>query len=138
MCSAEIGVLKSSTNFIGKRLCWRLSLIKFKRQACYFIKKNLQHWCFSVKSSKFLGAPILKSICEQLLLWKLPCWRWLKFGIGLLSEVVKSSTTATSFKNNNNNFLWRFSDRRHGYAALRKEKELLLAPFVECLGKPYW
>ena len=63
-CSAKIGVLKSFTNFTGKRLCWRLSFIKFKRQTCYFIKKKLQHWCFSVKFAKFLGAPILKSICD--------------------------------------------------------------------------
>ena len=32
------------------------------------IKKRLQHRCFSVKFAKFLRAPILKNICERLLL----------------------------------------------------------------------
>ena len=29
-CSVKIGVLKSFTNFKGKRLCWRLFLIKLE------------------------------------------------------------------------------------------------------------
>ena len=33
-----------------------------------FIKKRLQHSCFSVNIAKFLGTTILKSICEWLLL----------------------------------------------------------------------
>ena len=32
-----------------------------------FIKKRLQHSCFSVKFAKFLKSAILKNICEQLL-----------------------------------------------------------------------
>ena len=35
-------------------------------QACNFMKKRLQHRCFPVKFTKFLRAPILKSICERL------------------------------------------------------------------------
>ena len=31
-------------------------------------KKRLQHRCFAVKIAKFLRTPILKNICEQLLL----------------------------------------------------------------------
>ena len=31
-----------------------------------FIKKRLQHRCFPVNISKFLGTTILKNICEQL------------------------------------------------------------------------
>ena len=33
-----------------------------------FIKKRLQHRCFPVKFAKFIGAPVLKDICELLLL----------------------------------------------------------------------
>ena len=33
-----------------------------------FIKKRLQHRCFRVKFAKFLKTPILKNICERLLL----------------------------------------------------------------------
>ena len=33
-----------------------------------FIKKRLQHRSFHVKFAKFLRTPILKSICERLLL----------------------------------------------------------------------
>ena len=35
---------------------------------CNFLKKRLQHKCFPVTIAKFLGAPILKNIWEQLLL----------------------------------------------------------------------
>ena len=38
-------------------------------QACNFIKKRLQHWCFPVNIAKYLGTPILRNICEQLLLY---------------------------------------------------------------------
>ena len=37
-------------------------------QACNFMKKILQHRCFTVKFAKFLRTPILKNICERLLL----------------------------------------------------------------------
>ena len=42
-CSVKKGVLKNFANFTGKHLYWSL------RQACNFIKKRLQHWCFPVK-----------------------------------------------------------------------------------------
>ena len=35
---------------------------------CNFIKKRLQHMCFPVKFAKFLRGPILKNICQRLLL----------------------------------------------------------------------
>ena len=36
-----------------------------------FIKKRLQHRRFCVKSSTFLGTPILKNICERMeLVWR--------------------------------------------------------------------
>ena len=40
-------------------------------KACNFIKKRLQHRCFSVKFAKFLRAPILKNTCEWLFLKKI-------------------------------------------------------------------
>ena len=36
-------------------------------QACNFINKRLQHWCFPVKFATFLRTPTLKNICERLL-----------------------------------------------------------------------
>ena len=38
-------------------------------QARNFIKKRLQHKCFLVNIAKFLSTPILKNICERLLLY---------------------------------------------------------------------
>ena len=37
-------------------------------KACNFIKKRLQHSYFLVNIAKFFKTPILKNICEQLLL----------------------------------------------------------------------
>ena len=37
-------------------------------QAYNFIKKRFQHRCFGVNIGKFLITPILKNVCEQLLL----------------------------------------------------------------------
>ena len=41
-------------------------------QACKFIKKILQHWCFLMKFAKFLRTPTLKNNCERLLLFVSP------------------------------------------------------------------
>ena len=60
-CSVKKGVLINITNFTGKHLCWSL-----------FIKKILQHRCFPMKYVKFLRTPILKNICERLLLFDSP------------------------------------------------------------------
>ena len=38
------------------------------REVCNFIKKRIQHKGFHVDMAKFLRTPILKNICEQLLL----------------------------------------------------------------------
>ena len=38
-------------------------------QVCNFIKKKLQHRYFPVIIAKFLRIPILKNICERLLLF---------------------------------------------------------------------
>ena len=56
------GVLNNFSKFTGKHLCWSLFLI-----ACNVIKKRLQHRWFPMNIAKFLRAPILKNICEQLL-----------------------------------------------------------------------
>ena len=40
-----------------------------QEKACNFIKKRLQHRCFPVNIAKFSWAPILKNICEWLLLY---------------------------------------------------------------------
>ena len=37
-------------------------------QACNFIKKRLLHRCFPVKYMEFLRTPILKNICDPMLL----------------------------------------------------------------------
>ena len=53
-------------------------------QACNFIKKRLQHSCFSVNIVKFLRTLILKNICKWLLLL---CVRL----IGQLSQLFQES-----------------------------------------------
>ena len=37
-------------------------------KGCNFIKKRLQHSCFSVEFTKFLSTPSLKNICKRMLL----------------------------------------------------------------------
>ena len=64
--AATESVLKNVVIFTGKQLCWSLFLIKL--QACKFIEKRLEHWCFPLHVRKFLRTPILKDISEQLLL----------------------------------------------------------------------
>ena len=64
-CSAKKGVLENYENFTRKRLCWSLFLTKLQ------VKKRPQDSCFTVKFAKYLRTPILKNICEWLLLyWK--------------------------------------------------------------------
>ena len=66
-CSIKKGVLKNFANFTGKHLCWSLFLIT-DLQARNFIKKILLQ-CFLIK---LLRTPILKNICERLLLFVSP------------------------------------------------------------------
>ena len=66
--SMRKGVLKNSANFTGKHLCWSLFSIKLQAWIpATLLKKRLQHRCFPVKVAKFLRIPILKNICERLL-----------------------------------------------------------------------
>ena len=63
------GALKNFANFTGKTVVLDSLLKKFADPRTFnFIKKRLKHSCFSVKSEKFLRTPILKNICERLLL----------------------------------------------------------------------
>ena len=52
-------VLKNFAIFTGRHLCWSLFLIKLM---------DFRHRCFPVNIAKFLRTPILKNICEWLLL----------------------------------------------------------------------
>ena len=60
--SVKKGVLESFANFTGKYLCWGLF------NTCNFNTKRPKHRCFPVKFEKILTIPILKKICERLLL----------------------------------------------------------------------
>ena len=64
--AATGSVLKKLLTYKGKHLCWSLFLIKL--QACKFIEKRLQYWCFPLHVNKFLRTPILKYISKRLLL----------------------------------------------------------------------
>ena len=68
-CSVKYGLLKNFAKFTGKHLCWSLFA---GLKGWNFIKKRIQHKCFSVKIAKSLRTPIFKNICEQLLLYSLP------------------------------------------------------------------
>ena len=65
-CSVKWSVLKSFTNFTGRLLCWSL-FSNLEADSCIFIRR-LQHSCFPLKFVKSVRTPILKVICEQLLL----------------------------------------------------------------------
>ena len=74
-CSAEKYILKNFANFTGKRTPVLESVFNkvasLRLKACNFIEKRLQHRRFPVKSSKLLRTPILRNICERLLLLSL-------------------------------------------------------------------
>ena len=75
-CFVKKGVLKNLANFTGKYLCWSLFLIKL--QTWSFIKKDSTTGVFLWHLRNFLRnflnffifflTPILKNICERLLL----------------------------------------------------------------------
>ena len=58
----KIGFLKNFAVFTGKTPVWEL----FNK---VFNKMQLLHRCFPVNIAKLLRTPILKNICERLLLW---------------------------------------------------------------------
>ena len=62
-------VLKNFLNFHRKTpVLEPLSNKSAGLQACNLIEKRLQHRCFPVNIENFLRTPIMKNICEQLLL----------------------------------------------------------------------
>ena len=62
-------VLKNFVIFTRKHLCWNLFFNKNAGlQVPSFIKKRLEHSCLFANIEKLLRKPILKSICERLLL----------------------------------------------------------------------
>ena len=59
----KINGLKNFTNFTGTHLCWSLFLNKVSDlKACNFIKKRLQHRCFTEKFAKYSGTTFLQNI----------------------------------------------------------------------------
>ena len=60
----KIGVLKNFAVFIGKLFFNRVADFR----PATILKKRLEHKCFPVNIAKFLRTPILKNICERLLL----------------------------------------------------------------------
>ena len=66
-------VLNNFEIFTEKYLCWCLFFNKNAGlQACNFIENRLQHRCFLVNIAKLLSTPILKNICERLILKVFP------------------------------------------------------------------
>ena len=56
-------ILKISSIFTGKHLCWKSLFNKVAGlQACNFVKKRLKRRCFAVNIAKSLRVPLLKNI----------------------------------------------------------------------------
>ena len=68
-CSAKKGVLKNCKFHRKTPLLESLFHNVPGVQTSSFIKKILLHWCFPMKFAKFLRTPILKKVCERLLLF---------------------------------------------------------------------
>ena len=81
-------------------------------KACNFIKKRLQRRCFPVKFAKFLRTPILKNICERLLLVLITpffnvskiLWRALCIILEALSKDMKNRRTQFFYGRNTGSF----------------------------------
>ena len=69
-CSIKETVLKNFAIFTGKQLCWSLFFDKVEKKHRFYLKeKHLQHRRFPVSVAKLSRTPILKNICERLLLF---------------------------------------------------------------------
>ena len=55
-------------SLIGRVSLFTEAVVRRCYNFCNFIRKRLQHRCFPVNIAKFLRKPILKNICERLLL----------------------------------------------------------------------
>ena len=64
-CSVKKGALKDFPNLKGKHLRWSLFLIKFKQ---LYLQETQRKW-FPVKYVTFFRIPILKNVCQRLLLY---------------------------------------------------------------------
>ena len=84
-----MSVLESLFNKVAEIICL---------QHCRFIKKRLQHRCFSVNIANILRTRIMKNICEELFLKKLAASvlalfinaDYLLTGYGLISKLINS------------------------------------------------
>ena len=88
----EIGLLKNLANFTGKHLCWSL---------CNFIKKRLQHRCFSVKFVKFPRIPFFREHFWWLLLFQ--AGFILNF-VTLVAFLDMTKMSCAMVRNSNSNF----------------------------------
>ena len=98
--SINIAVLQYFALFAGEHLCWSLFLIKLQTL-------RLLHRCFSVNIAKFSRTPILKNICERLLLtssttflmhlWPKIFWLVLSITFGVLNTTVLTITPHKTF-----------------------------------------
>ena len=62
-------IIKSFAIFTGKHLCRNIHRkASVLCQGCNVIKKRMKHRCFPVNIGKSLRTPILKILCERLLL----------------------------------------------------------------------
>ena len=62
-------ILKNLAMLTGKHVCWSLFLIKSQTlRPATLLKKRLQDRCFPLNIAKVLRTPVLKKICERLLL----------------------------------------------------------------------
>ena len=71
----------------------------FSCKYCNFTQKSFQHRSFNVNTAKFLRTPILKDICEQLLLyihhnWCVQCWCCFA---ALTADLATFTSTFTAF-----------------------------------------
>ena len=80
-------------------------------QTCGFIKKTLLHWCLPMKFAKFLRAPILKNICERLLLFVSPQDTITNIDCKLWLDETSTECNVSIFLNQGITYLWRMLQR---------------------------
>ena len=84
-------------------------------KVCNYIKKRLQHRCFSVNIAKFLRKPISKNICDRLLL---PLVTYLAYGMYLFC--CKENTVVAKIGNNQLIVMEIFHSRNTTFENIRK------------------
>ena len=62
----KMDVLKNVVKFTGKHICWSNEVAGHK--TCNFIKRKVQHRCFSVKFAEFLRTLFFTELLQGLLL----------------------------------------------------------------------